>query len=281
MPPSFLSFFPSVLLSFEKAHRTQQEGRCGALLFYWLTQLMRAHPALWQEGRRSASMRRWRPPGCEEGTARPSFIDILCVALPSAALSRSVCVPLWGSGDRVMDDTRLYARRDSTAGPLNDRGAWPSTHLPRPGLGRRPHGEREEPLPRSMGRCSRGETAETAALRGPLRFSPLSSNWKSCKRSIVWYWLSLSASCSFQPEHDKKQHWLLDSFGLNYCLSSCGCPRNDAICKHSQWINLHMQRGTGHLMEAMDRAPREKPNHWVHYTDSVMTFGLQMKRGWK
>ncbi len=29
-----------------------------------------------------------------------------------------------------MDDTRLYARRDSTAGPLNDRGARPSTHLP-------------------------------------------------------------------------------------------------------------------------------------------------------
>ncbi|TNN89425.1 hypothetical protein EYF80_000028 [Liparis tanakae] len=29
-----------------------------------------------------------------------------------------------------MDDTRLDARRDSTAGPLNDRGAWPSAHLP-------------------------------------------------------------------------------------------------------------------------------------------------------
>lgn len=41
-----------------------------------------------------------------------------------------VCVPLWGGRDRVMDDTRLYARRDSTAGLLNDRGAWPSTHLP-------------------------------------------------------------------------------------------------------------------------------------------------------
>lgn len=40
------------------------------------------------------------------------------------------CMPLWGGRDRVMDDTRLYARRDSTAGPLNDRGAWPSTHLP-------------------------------------------------------------------------------------------------------------------------------------------------------
>jgi len=29
-----------------------------------------------------------------------------------------------------MDDTRLYARRDSTAGLLNDREAWASTHLP-------------------------------------------------------------------------------------------------------------------------------------------------------
>jgi len=43
---------------------------------------------------------------------------------------QGLCMPLWGGWDRVMDDTRLYARRDSTAGPLNDRGAWPSTHLP-------------------------------------------------------------------------------------------------------------------------------------------------------
>lgn len=38
-----------------------------------------------------ASVRRWRPPGCVEGTTWPPFIDIPCVALPSAALSRSVC----------------------------------------------------------------------------------------------------------------------------------------------------------------------------------------------
>lgn len=41
----------------------------------------------------------------------------------------------------------------------------------------------------------------------------------------------------------QKQHWLDDSFCCNYCLFSYGCPCNDGICKHSQWINLHIQRG--------------------------------------
>lgn len=114
-----------------------------------------------------------------------------------------VCVPLWGGRDRVMDDTRLYARRDSTAGPLNDRGAWPSTHLPILGRAGDLMGRKKTPLPRSMDRCSGEKTAETAVLQGPLCFSPLTSNWKSCKRSILWYCLSLSASHSFKPEHDK------------------------------------------------------------------------------
>lgn len=45
-----------------------------------------------------ASMQRWHPPGYVQGTAMPSmsFIDIQCVALPSAALSRSVYAPLRG-----------------------------------------------------------------------------------------------------------------------------------------------------------------------------------------
>lgn len=53
MSTSTLSSFQSVQLSFEKTHRTQQEGRCDVLSFYWLTRLMRAHPALWQEGRQA------------------------------------------------------------------------------------------------------------------------------------------------------------------------------------------------------------------------------------
>lgn len=89
----------------------------------------------------------------------------------------------------------------------------------------------------------------------------------------MWYWLSLSASCSFQPEHDKNNSDWLTALCFNYCLFSYGCPHNDDMCKHRTWINLHIQEGAGHLLEAMDRGPWEKPNHWVHYTDTVMTFG--------
>lgn len=43
-----------------------------------------------------ASMQRWHPPGREEGTTRPSFIDIPHAAWPPAAPSRSVHAPLRG-----------------------------------------------------------------------------------------------------------------------------------------------------------------------------------------
>lgn len=79
----------------------------------------------------------------------------------------------------------------------------------------------------------------------------------------------------------QKQHWLDDSFCCNYRLFSHGCACNDNICKHSQWINLHIQRGPGHLLGASDWGPWEKPNHWVHYTDIVMTIALQTKEDCK
>lgn len=74
-------------------------------------------------------MQRWRPLGCKEGTTWSSFIDILCVALPSAALSRSMYAPSEGA-ETGSWMTPASARRDSTAGLLNDREAWPSIHLP-------------------------------------------------------------------------------------------------------------------------------------------------------
>jgi len=43
-------------------------------------------------------------------------------------------------------------------------------------------------------------------------------------------------------------------------------------CKHPQCINLHLKGSTSHLLEATERGPLEKRNHWVHYTDNVMTF---------
>lgn len=93
----------------------------------------------------------------------------------------------------------------------------------------------------------------------------------------MWYWLSLSVKLFLSARTWQKQHWLDDSFCRNYRLFSYGCACNDNICKHSQWINLHMQRGPGHLLGAADRGPCEKPNHWVHYTDTVMTLVLRRK----
>lgn len=72
-------------------------------------------------------MQRWRPQGGEKGTTQPSFIYILSMALPSCPVKVCVC-PLEGA-DRVMDDT-ASAKRDSTAGPLNDRGSGPAHTCP-------------------------------------------------------------------------------------------------------------------------------------------------------
>lgn len=209
------SLCPSVPVCNSPLTKTQQEGRRDVISFYWPTRLMRARPPLWQQ----ASVRRWRPPGREEGTTWPSFIDIPCRALPSAAPSRSVCEPLRGGGwDRVMDDTRLSAKRDSTAGPLNDRRGPAQAHTC-PSRARRA--------------TSRGEKGDAATFDGQMFWrggggdsctagTPqlLSGNWKSCKRSIAWYWPSLSASCSFQPEHDKNNtDWMTASAAITAHLA--------------------------------------------------------------
>lgn len=61
-------------------------------------------------------------------------------------------------------------------GRLMTDGGRPRRTPARPERGGRPHGEKKETLPRSMGRCSGGEAAETAAPRGPLSFSPVIEN---------------------------------------------------------------------------------------------------------
>lgn len=175
-----------------------------------------------------------------------------------------------------MDDTRLYARRDSTAGPLNDRGAWPSTHLPILGragdlTGRkrsRCHVRWTDVLERRQRRQLHYRDPSVSLL------SPVIENHvkgQLCDTGCP----SLQVVPSSQNMTKTTLDWMT-AFCCNYRLFSYGCPCNDDICKHSQWINLHIQRGVGHLLEAMNRGPWEKPNHWVHYTDTVMTFGLQM-----
>uniref|UniRef100_A0AAV2LKQ1 Uncharacterized protein n=1 Tax=Knipowitschia caucasica TaxID=637954 RepID=A0AAV2LKQ1_KNICA len=107
-------------------------------------------------------MQRWHPPGCKEGTKQPSFIDILCVALPSCSVK--VCACLSEGADRVMDDT-VSDKRDSTAGLPNDRGSGPARA-------------------RTLRRKRRGAAAmldgqmfstEDSCTTGTLSFSPLSN----------------------------------------------------------------------------------------------------------
>lgn len=126
-------------------------------------------------------------------------------------------------------------------GRLMTEGPRPGAHLPiLDGPGDLTGRERGS-LPRWMDRCS-GE--ETAALQGPLRLSSLSSNWKSCKRSIVWYWLSLSECCSCQPEHgNNNTDWMTAFVVITTYLTVHVMTKSVNIL--SKCISL--DRGPGHL----------------------------------
>lgn len=201
----------------------------------------------------SALERGWRlcppaRPGVLRGgdDARTSFIDIPCVALPSAALSRSAPRSSEGAGPGSRM-TPASAPPDVTAqlGRLMTEGAGHARTCPsrvgwgscrgRGGEGGRPHGEKS--LGRrchvSRDRCgvfvfSREEERQLR-YGDPSRFSPSRTVIENHVRGQSRDAEAAAAAAAFSRNTAKNKQQVCDSFRA---ITVLGVQVNDDVCKH-------------------------------------------------